>query len=87
MKNVVSEGPRRATASPKAAPGLQIQRSSISRTPDECRARIGVLEDEAREQLETVGYENGLATGRAECRRKHGRTPSAGFGGLPAQED
>jgi hypothetical protein len=56
-------------------------------TPEEYRDRIGVLEDEAREQHETVGYENGLSAGRAECERKHGRTPAASFGGHPSWED
>jgi hypothetical protein len=56
-------------------------------TPDEYRARIGVLEDEAREQHETVGYQAGLDAGREECRRKHGRTPSASFGRHPSWED
>jgi hypothetical protein len=58
-----------------------------ARTPDEYRARIGVLDDEAREQHETIGYQAGLDAGREECRRKHGRTPSAGFGRHPAFED
>jgi hypothetical protein len=58
-----------------------------ARTPDEYRARIGILEDEAREQHESVGYQAGLDAGREECRRKHGRTPSASFGGHPVWED
>jgi hypothetical protein len=61
--------------------------ATVATTPSEYRARIGVLEDEAREQHETVGYENGLAAGRAECARKHGRTPAASFGGHPSWED
>jgi hypothetical protein len=56
-------------------------------TPDEYRDRIAVMEDEARQQHEEVGYQEGLAAGREECRRKHGQTPSSGFGGHPASED
>jgi hypothetical protein len=49
-----------------------------ARTPNEYRARIGVLDDEARDQWQEVGYQEGLAAGREECRRKHGRTPGMG---------
>jgi hypothetical protein len=56
-------------------------------TPEEFDAREAVLDDEVREQHESIGYQAGLAAGREECRRKHGRTPSASFGGHAAWQD
>ena len=58
-----------------------------ARTPEEFDAREGALDDEAREEHESIGYEAGLAAGREECQRKHGQTSSSGFGGHPAWED
>jgi hypothetical protein len=57
-----------------------------AQTPDEYRARLEILEAEAVEQHETVGYQAGLDAGREECRRKHGRTPSSGGCGHPAEQ-
>jgi hypothetical protein len=65
---------------------LKIRLTDAS-TPEEFDAREGVLDDEAREQHESVGYQAGLDAGREECRRKHGRTPAASFGGHPAWEE
>jgi hypothetical protein len=68
--------------------GLALKiRMTDATTPEEFDAREGVLDDEVRQQRETIGYEAGLAAGREECRRKRGRSPSAGFGGHPAWED
>jgi hypothetical protein len=54
-------------------------------TPDEYRDRIAVMEDEARQQHEEVGYQEGLAAARAECERRHGG--NRGMFGHPASED
>jgi hypothetical protein len=43
-----------------------------ARAPDECHARIGVIENEARQQWESVGFENGLMQARRECVRRYG---------------
>jgi hypothetical protein len=68
--------------------GLALKiRLTDATTPEEFDAREGVLDDEVREQHESIGYQAGLAAGREECRRKHGRTTSASFGGHPAWED
>jgi hypothetical protein len=53
--------------------------------PDEFRDRIAVMEDEARQQHEEIGYQEGLAAARAECERRHGSNRST-FG-HPAWED
>jgi hypothetical protein len=52
-------------------------------TPTEYRDRIGVLADEAREQWESVGFENGLAQARAECARRHSDRSRSVFEGGP----
>jgi hypothetical protein len=57
-----------------------------ARTPADYKARIDTIEDEAAQQHEEIGYQEGLAQARAECARKHGQTPSADFG-HPAWED
>jgi hypothetical protein len=49
---------------------LKIRLTDAS-TPEEFDAREGVLDDEAREQWESVGFENGQAQARAECERRH----------------
>jgi hypothetical protein len=56
-------------------------------TPAEWDARAETIEQEARQQWEDIGFEQGKAAALAECERKHGRTPTAGFGGHPAWED
>jgi hypothetical protein len=54
-------------------------------TPDEYRARIEILEAEAAEQHQEIGYQEGLAAGRAECERRQGS--HRGMFGHPAFED
>jgi hypothetical protein len=56
-------------------------------TPAEWDARAETIEQEARQQWQEAGYQEGLAIGREECRRKHGQPPSAGFGGHPSWEE
>jgi hypothetical protein len=56
-------------------------------TPEDYADRAEVLDAEARQQWEDIGFEQGKAAARAERERKHGRPPTASFGGHPAWED
>jgi hypothetical protein len=79
---------RFATSLPRTLDALALKtRLTDANTPEEFDAPEGVLDDEVREQRESIGYEAGLAAGREECRRNHGRAHSGGFGGHPAWED
>jgi hypothetical protein len=56
-------------------------------TPAEFEARAGTIEQEARQQWEDVGYEQGKAAALAECERRHGGRARNVFEGGPGFED
>jgi hypothetical protein len=55
-------------------------------TPEDFEAREQTIEQEAREQWEDVGYEQGKAAAKAECERRHGGRARNVFEGGPSED-